>query len=127
MSTSGDRIVRNLHQEPTIVVIDDSLHSRDYFNILEMPSFFKLGANTVRINPNIDGLQYGSAVEFEFVSSDGTILATEVLNDPDNAGASIIQVFVEESTPPEGIIIRLLGTAKFGTILAIRKIKEKGP
>ena len=106
---------RNLHLSPTILFQDTSEFSHDYFNLTELPGFFKLGSNIVKLTPNVNGLQFGTPVDFEFVSSNGTTLVSDVKDDPDNAGQKIIEVFVTEETAAESIIIRLLGTAKFGT------------
>ena len=113
---NNNTIAKNLHLNPNIVIQDSSAMSHDYFNITEFPGYFKLGSNIIKMAPNVNGLQFCTAVEFEFVSSDGTTLGADVKDDPDNAGQSIIEIFVTEETAPETVIVRFLGTAKFGTI-----------
>ena len=114
--SSTDRIARNLERTATIVFIDNTETSKEYFNVLQMPAAFKLGSNIVKIPPNQKKLQAGTNVEFEFMASDGKILRTETKPSKDNTGASEIEVFVISTTAPEAVEIKMLGTAKYGTI-----------
>ena len=62
---NNNTIAKNLHLNPNIVIQDSSAMSHDYFNITEFPGYFKLGSNIIKMAPNVNGLQFGTAVEFD--------------------------------------------------------------
>ena len=68
---SNSAVVRRLDLKPTYIT-DTSDSSGDFFRVTQIPNIFKLGTNTIKINPDPERLQPGTTVELEVLDRNFT-------------------------------------------------------
>ena len=105
---SNSAVVRRLDLKPTYIT-DTSDSSGDFFRVTQIPNIFKLGTNTIKINPDPERLQPGTTVELEVLDRRLLALPTQILPGVDGSGRKTVEIEVVGSTPPEEITITIIG------------------
>jgi hypothetical protein len=106
---------RGLNEVP--VYIEDTFkNSPYYFNIVEIPSIFGPGKNSIKFNLNDNNLDIYKNIDVEIVDSYGNTVYYEVpaYTEPDEQNLSILTVYIYDDIANGPLNITFIGHAKIG-------------
>ena len=94
------------------VLVDDTINNSPYyFNIIDIPTEFGPGKNSIRFNLNSNNLDINKPIEIELIDSYNNVIYNEILDytQPDEFGVSLLTVYFYNNTANGPITITFIG------------------
>jgi hypothetical protein len=95
----------------SIIKVDTSVSSDQYFNVFDFPDTLKSGKNLFKIKANAGTLVNNSDIHIEILDYNGQPIYYEVLSYAEQDGSRVVSIWIYENTPPGNATVYIAGRA----------------
>jgi hypothetical protein len=95
----------------SILKVDTSVSSDQYFNVFDFPDTLKSGKNLFKIKANAGTLVNNSDIHIEILDYNGQPIYYEVLSYAEQDGSRVVSIWIYENTPPGNATVYIAGRA----------------